>query len=144
MCSYCGCRAFPLVGQLSAEHEAIVNAAGLLVRAVRAGSDSLAALDDLLALLIPHTAAEESGLFAELQAEGTLAGAVDQLRAEHDDIHTVLGRVNRDAPDWEPVLAALDRLRRHIDHEENGLFPAAVIALPIDAWDRITPARANH
>lgn len=27
--------------------------------------------------------------------------------------------------------------------EEDGLFPAAVIALPSPAWDRITPARVD-
>lgn len=37
------------------------------------------------------------------------------------------------------MLAALDRPHRHIDNEEHRLFPAAVIALPIPAWDRITP-----
>ncbi|MBO4204450.1 hemerythrin domain-containing protein [Micromonospora echinofusca] len=144
MCSYCGCRDFPLVGRLSAEHEAIANAAGQLARAVRTGDGAVAALDDLLALLLPHTATEENGLFSELRAEGSLAEAVDLLCAEHDDIHGVLGRVDRADPDWEPVLAALDRLRRHIDHEENGLFPAAVIALPIDAWDRVTPATVDR
>jgi hemerythrin-like domain-containing protein len=41
------------------------------------------------------------------------------------------------------VLAALDRLHRHIDNEEHGLFPAAVIALPIDAWDRVTPEHGH-
>lgn len=102
-------------------------------------ADPATALDDLLALLMPHTATEETGLFAELRAEGSLTAAVDQLCAEHDDIHGVLGAVDRTAPDWPTVLAALDRLYRHIDNEEHGLFPAAVIALPIDAWDRITP-----
>jgi hypothetical protein len=52
-----------------------------------------------------------------------------------------LGAVDRAAPDWPTVLAALERLHRHIDNEEHGLFPAAVIALPIPAWDRITPSR---
>nr|WP_030498893.1 hemerythrin domain-containing protein [Micromonospora purpureochromogenes] len=141
MCNYCGCREFPLIGQLSAEHEAIANAAGRLRGAVRAGGpDALVALDALLALLMPHTATEEDGLFVELRAEGSLAGAVAKLCAEHDDIHGVLGGVDRADPDWPAVLAALDRLHRHIDNEEHGLFPAAVIALPIPAWDRITPA----
>ena len=49
----------------------------------------------------------------------------------------------RAAPDWPVVLAALERLHRHIDNEEHGLFPAAVIALPIDAWDRVTPVVAS-
>ena len=143
MCNYCGCREFPLIGRLSAEHEAIANAAGLLRGAVRAGGpDALVALDALLALLMPHTATEEDGLFEELRAEGSLAEAVAKLCAEHDDIHGVLGGVDRADPDWPAVLAALDRLHRHIDNEEHGLFPAAVIALPIPAWDRITPAEA--
>ncbi|MET9302954.1 hemerythrin domain-containing protein [Micromonospora aurantiaca] len=143
MCNYCGCREFPLIGRLSAEHEAIANAAGRLRGAVRAsGPDALVALDALLALLMPHTSTEEDGLFVELRAEGSLAGAVAKLCAEHDDIHGVLGGVDRADPDWPAVLAALDRLHWHIDNEEHGLFPAAVIALPIPAWDRITPAEA--
>lgn len=141
MCNYCGCRAFPLIAALTAEHEAITNAAGRLRRAITHGDgDPVAALDDLLALLMPHTRTEETGLFVEVRAEGSLTEAVDRLCAEHVDIHGVLGAVDRSAPDWSPVLAALDRLHRHIDNEEHGLFPAAVVALPIEAWDRITPA----
>ena len=140
MCNYCGCREFPLIGQFTVEHEAIANAAGRLHRAIVNGeSDPIRALDEMLALLVPHTATEEAGLFAELRAEGSLAEAVERLCAEHDDIHGVLGTVDRTAPDWPAVLAALERLHRHIDNEEHGLFPAAVIALPIDAWDRVSP-----
>lgn len=141
MCNYCGCREFPLIGRLSAEHLAVEESAGLLRRAITDGrhADAVRLLDELLALLVPHTATEEGGLFSELRAEGTLAEAVEQLCAEHDDIHGVLGSIDRAAPDWPVVLAALGRLRRHIDNEEHGLFPAAVIALPISAWDRITP-----
>lgn len=144
MCNYCGCRSFPLIAQLTEEHERITNAAGRLRRAVtQPGADPGAALDELLALLKPHTSTEETGLFAELRAEGSLAGAVAKLCAEHEDIHGVLGAVDRAAPDWSAVLAALDRLHRHIDNEEHGLFPAAVIALPIDAWDRVTTSPAD-
>jgi hypothetical protein len=141
MCNYCGCREFPLIARLTADHEAIAVVAGRLRRAITHGeADPVAALDRLLALLLPHTGVEESGLFVELRTEGSLAEAVERLCAEHDDIHGVLGAVDRSAPDWRPVLAALDRLHRHIDNEEHGLFPAAVIALPIEAWDRVTPA----
>lgn len=139
MCNYCGCREFPVVGQLTAEHEAIANSAGRLRTAVTSGvGDPLVQLDALLALLMPHTDTEERGLFVALRAEGGFTEAVDQLCDEHDDIHGVLGAVDRAAPDWSSVLAALDRLHRHIDNEEHGLFPAAVIALPISAWDRLT------
>lgn len=140
MCNYCGCRDFPLIARLTEEHEAIAEAAGRLRRAITHGAaDPVAALDNLLTLLMPHTATEEAGLFAELRAEGSLTEAVDKLCDEHDDIHGVLGAVDRNTPDWPTVLAALDRLHRHIDNEEHGLFPACVFALPIDAWDRVTP-----
>ncbi len=144
MCNYCGCREFPLIGRLTAEHEAIAEAAGRLRDAITKGTgDPQALLDALLGLLKPHTAAEERGLFAELRAEGSLAGAVEQLCAEHDDIHGVLNAVDRSGPDWPAVLGALQRLRRHIDNEEHGLFPAAVIALPIPAWERLDPRPAE-
>jgi hypothetical protein len=138
MCNYCGCREFPLIARLTEEHEAISNAAGRLRRAITdKQAEPVAALDELLYLLMPHTGAEETGLFLELRTEGSLTEAVDKLCAEHADIHGVLAAVDRAAPDWPPVLAALDRLHRHIDNEEHGLFPAAVIALPMEAWDRI-------
>jgi hemerythrin-like domain-containing protein len=145
MCNYCGCRAFPLIAQLTGEHEAIANAGGRLRRAIADhDADPLAALGELLALLGPHTGTEETGLFRELRAEGSLAEEVEKLCAEHDDIHAVLGGVDRTSPDWPAVLAALDRLHRHIDNEEHGLFPAAVIALPLDAWDRVTPGQQRQ
>jgi hemerythrin-like domain-containing protein len=144
MCNYCGCRDFPLIARLTEEHEEIADAAGRLRRAItNHETDPVVGLDELLAHLTPHTNVEETGLFVELRAEGSLAEEVDKLCAEHDDIHGVLGAVDRTAPDWPAVLAALDRLHRHIDNEEHGLFPASVIALPIDAWDRVTPEHAR-
>lgn len=144
MCNYCGCREFPLIGRLSQEHWDIAECSGALRRAI--GEDrhdrAMVLLDELLARLIPHTTIEESGLFAELRADGALADEVRRLCAEHADIHGVLGTVDRAAPDWPAVLKALDRLHQHIDHEEHGLFPAAVIMLPLAAWDRITPDRS--
>jgi len=145
VCNYCGCRAFPLIARFTADHEQISDAAGRLRRAVTTGAgDPLVRLDELLALLVPHTDTEEAGLFVALRAEGSLTAAVDDLCDEHDDIHGVLGAVDRTAPDWPAVLAALDRLHRHIDNEEHGLFPAAVMALPIAAWDRLTPDPAGR
>lgn len=114
-------------------------------RAITHGeADPVTALDELLDLLMPHTSTEENGLFVEVRAEGSLAEAVEKLCAEHDDIHGALGAVDRAAPDWPAVLAALERLHRHIDNEEYGLFPASIIALPIGAWDRVTPENPDH
>jgi hemerythrin-like domain-containing protein len=143
MCNYCGCRDFPLVALLTEQHDAIEEQAGELRRAILGGreADASRRLEALVGLLGPHTTTEERGLFAELRAEGSLTEAVERLCGEHVDIHGVLGAVDRAAPDWPTVLAALERLHRHIDNEEHGLFPAAVNDLPIPAWDRITPSR---
>ncbi|TMR89736.1 hemerythrin domain-containing protein [Nonomuraea basaltis] len=145
MCNYCGCREFPVIGRLSQEHWDIRECAGALRRAIHEGRHDAAEtlLDELLARLVPHTATEESELFAELRAEGSLADEVERLCAEHADIHGVLGTIDRATPDWPAVLKALDRLHQHIDHEEHGLFPAAVIMLPLTAWDRITPEQSS-
>ena len=137
MCDYCGCHDFPLIRRFADEHLVIEETAGALRRAIMSGDTATAVplRERLRGLLLPHTEAEERGLFAELRDEGSLAGAVSALCAEHADLHAALA-----SPDRTTVLPALDRLHRHIDNEEHGLFPAAVIALPIDAWDRITTA----
>ncbi|MEV0308363.1 hypothetical protein [Nonomuraea fuscirosea] len=72
MCNYCGCREFPLIGRLSQEHWDIAERSGALRRAIgeKRHDRAMVLLDELLARLIPHTAIEESGLFAELRADG--------------------------------------------------------------------------
>jgi hemerythrin-like domain-containing protein len=144
MCNYCGCLEFPLVRQLTDEHEAIQDAAGRLRPLVLQGryAEARQRLADLVGLLVSHTAAEEGSLFAELRNEGTLAAEVEQLCAQHKDIHSALGPADDASLDWTAVLPALDLLRQHIDDEEYDLFPAAVLTLPIPVWDRITPLPA--
>ena len=137
MCSYCGCRANTVIARYSAEHDEIVNAMGVLRRAANAGDHDSAriAARDLAGLLDPHTASEERSLFAELRRDAEFAAHVDGLCAEHREIDGVLARVAEG--DFEVVGALEDILRRHIDKEENGLFPAAVIALDGPAWERV-------
>lgn len=133
MCTYCGCRATPLIKQWSDEHEAIVNALGDLRRCVPTGG---APLDEarmaLRALLVPHTDLEERTLFAHLREQDEFADAVTELCAEHEHIDAALDAVT--AGDHASYDALEHLLRRHIDKEENGIFPAAVIALTGDAW----------
>lgn len=140
MCSYCGCRANTVIARYSAEHDEIVNAMGVLRRAASAGDRDAAgvAAGDLAGLLDPHTSSEERSLFAELRRDAEFTAHVDGLCAEHREIDAALARV------IEGDLAAAgmleDILRRHIDKEENGLFPAAVIALDGPAWERVVSA----
>ena len=137
MCSYCGCRAITVIGRLSAEHVAITNAAGALRRAVLAGDGEATATagEKLISLLDPHTTGEERGLFAELRLDPEFAAHVDTLCGEHREINAHLARVTQG--DHSGVVALETLLRRHIDKEENGVFPAAAIALDWAAWDRI-------
>ena len=126
-----------MIARYSAEHDEIVNAMGILRRTASAGDRDGArvAVGDLAGLLEPHTSSEERSLFAELRRDAEFTAHVDGLCAEHREIDAILARV------VEGDLAAAgmleDILRRHIDKEENGLFPAAVIALDGPAWERV-------
>lgn len=134
MCSYCGCQSLTVIGRLTAEHVAIIDAAGALHRA--ASAPDLNSAGRALALLLdPHTRSEESGLFAELALLEGFADHVSSLCAEHVDLDADLAAIIGGRHDL--VERFLARLRRHIDREENGLFPAAAIALDAEALDRL-------
>ena len=137
MCACCGCLDLDVVGTLAAEHAAILDVAGALRVAAAAGdvAAAVAAGHRLGALLGPHTRGEETGLFAELARLDEFAGPVARLCSEHGALDAALGAVL--AGDLSGVDAFLTDLRRHVDREENGLFPAAVIALSADALQRL-------
>ncbi|MFN8212160.1 MAG: hemerythrin domain-containing protein [Dehalococcoidia bacterium] len=126
-----------MIGRLSTEHVAIINATGALRRVALDGDGAGAAtaVEVLAALLDPHTRGEEQGLFAELRLDEDFAGHVEALCAEHREIDARLAKVA--AGDHAEVQELENLLRRHIDKEENGIFPAAAVALDGAAWDRI-------
>lgn len=137
MCSYCGCRSISVIGELTEEHERIINAAGELRRAASTG-DATAAGEHARAvawLLHSHTAREERGLFRELRLDAEFTDHIDSLTDEHDEIDLLLEEVL--AGELARVTQLVDLLRAHIDREEDGLFPAAAIALFGPAWERV-------
>ena len=140
MCSYCGCRAITVIADLTRDHEAAVNVLGDVSRSAARGdaSSARASAAALAALLERHTRDEELGLFVELRREPELAEHVDSLAAEHDAVDDLVERVAGGDLTAAAPLEAL--LRRHIDKEENGLFPAAVIALDGPRWDTVVAA----
>ena len=106
-----------------------------------------AAVTTVRALLEPHAAAEESGLFAVLAEDAEFTEHVHGLCREHTALHQLLDRVAAGSYTLFPVFEKM--LRAHIDREENGLFPAAAIAFAGLEWERVTaltpgpePARA--
>ena len=123
--------------QLSDEHEEILNAVGSLRRAASTGdaSGTCALVGKLSALLDRHSAFEERGVFAELKTDPEFAAHVDSLAADHHRVHELLSMVA--SGDLGAAAEAERALRRHVDREENGLFPAAAVSLDGSAWARI-------
>lgn len=137
MCSYCGCAETPVLGGFMADHVEVVNMLGDVRRAFADGSDSDIARTTiaLRRLLDDHTDSEERGLFAVLRNEAELVDTVEELIREHRLIEDVMDRLQSgDASAYDEVEHLL---RRHIDKEDNGLFPAAVIALDGPGWERV-------
>ena len=142
MCAYCGCHSIAPIDRFSAEHDDIVNATGAMRRATSAG-DAAATAEAaayLASMLDQHTRAEEESLFAALRGDPEFTEHVDRLCTEHRDIAEHLARLAtgdlKSAETFERVL------RDHIDKEENGLFPAAVIALDAATLEQLA-ARAT-
>ena len=142
MCTYCGCESIEVIGRFMAEHTDIVNAAGVLRRAVASGDRGAVerAADGVAALLHPHTRAEEVGLFTVMRRQEEFTEHIDSLCAEHVTLDAQLGRI---AAGEHDLYGAFEHdLRHHIDREDNGLFPASAIALEGPDWaevDETTP-----
>lgn len=147
MCSYCGCEALVPIGRFMAEHGTIIDALGVLERACAAGDQArVDAADELAAWLDPHTGAEEVGLFAVLGRQEEFTEHIAALCAEHASLDADLARIRTgDVAGLDDFVVAL---RNHIDREENGLFPAAAIALDGPDWEEVValtpPPHGGH
>ena len=134
MCSYCGCDSIEVIGRFMSEHVEIINATGGLREAVLSGhTDALSrASARVTALLWPHTAAEESGLFRVMARDDVYAEHIAGLCAEHATLESLLAAIT--PGDRNAMERFENALREHIDKEDNGLFPAAAIALDGSDW----------
>ena len=142
MCSYCGCDSIEVIGRFMAEHVEIINANGELRAAVHSGNaEALEAARSVVAgLLWPHTVAEEAGLFQVMARDEVYASHIASLCAEHESLAVHLAAIT--AGDSAAMALFENELRDHIDKEDNGLFPAAAIALGGAEWievHEITP-----
>lgn len=147
MCEYCGCQEVTAIGDLTREHDLVVALIGR-GRAAAAATDvpALAELAvEIAAVLAPHTAVEERGLFPALAGE--FPEKVAALHDEHRRIEAVLAEAADGAPAdpaWPDRLAeALRLLREHILKEQDGVFPAALSTLGPDEWDAVDRVRAQ-
>ena len=137
MCSYGGGQSIDMIGRFMAEHDEIVNATGELRRAVLGEEpDAVApARAEVARLLWPHTEAEEVGLFRVMAREEEFTDHIATLCGEHRTLDDYLSEVEFGATAAMALFE--DALREHINKEDNGLFPAAAIALSGPDWDEV-------
>ena len=152
MCSHCGCRAIGPIADLTCEHEVIRNEMGEVRRAFDRGDLDAAAdhLTTLLPVLVVHDTVEELAIYPSMEKVPMQADKVGVLFDEHDEVDRVLdtaiGTLRETGPStvaWTEVLRVFAMLWEHIDHEENGLFPAAAIAFETEDWERAEQVRAQ-
>jgi iron-sulfur cluster repair protein YtfE (RIC family) len=138
MCHYCGCRDIPLIRDFIAEHERATNLGGDAVRALDRGDlvRARALLHNMGVELRSHWQGEEDGLFAVLGRDELFAEHIGPLVREHRELEELLRTVDLSDPaDQGRVRTAVFELHEHIAKEEDGLFPASLIALGGDEWD---------
>ena len=148
MCEYCGCQQIATIAELYREHDDVAAQVGL-IRSALAGErleEVAAGCRQILVILAPHTVVEEEGLFPEMADE--FPDHIEALRSDHREIEKVLGEA-ADGPPEDPtwpdrLLRALHLLGEHILKEQDGVFPAALIALDPDQWERIEAVRAQN
>jgi hemerythrin-like domain-containing protein len=147
MCEYCGCQEIAVIGELTREHDAVVALISQVQSALASQrlQDVVEICRQISSILAPHTVVEEQGLFPEMADE--FPDHIEALRSEHRDIERVLDEATRGGPDdptWPDRLrGALFLLREHILKEQDGVFPAALVALDSDQWERIEAVRAQ-
>ncbi len=137
MCSYCGCDSIVCIGRFMDEHVDLINRTGHLRRACSAADPRgvLAAATAVDELLDPHSHAEEVGLFAVLAEDEEFAEHVESLREDHRELARLLALIASGA--HEHFGAFEHAMHRHLDREDNGLFPASAIRLAGPEWDRV-------
>jgi hypothetical protein len=135
VCDHCGCRRFPRIAELTAEHEAILALGWELAERVSARrAVDPAASGRLLGLVRSHTAKEETGLYPLLLEAAALEWETcDALEGEHRELEAALtgGVFDR---------RAFYALAAHVEQEEMELFPQAMLRFEDDSWDALALA----
>lgn len=146
MCEHCGCRGVEPIAELMDEHLELLDLSGEVRRHLQLGNRSAAweALGLLGHLLEHHVDREERGLFTALREQGNFVDAVDELEGEHLDLDEELSELDATATDFdERVAGLLDVLSLHIDKENLGVFPVAVVTLGAHGWDTVAAAHES-
>ena len=147
MCEYCGCRGNDAIAELMDEHYALLDEAHLVRRAMAAG-DREGALDHLHRLvghLDTHVRREEEGIFTALRDRDEYVEEVALLEKEHGAFDAAIAELDPASPDFEQAVSTLFlELDEHIERENLGIFPASVVTLGAEGWQKVDRARTDH
>ena len=129
------------------EHFVLLELAGDVRRALAAGDRGGATqvLQVLADRLDRHVGREERGVFTALKEQGDFADAVVELEAEHVSFDQRLSSLDPAGESFaRDVAALLDELREHIDKENLGVFPVAVVSLGTSGWETVSRAHDDE
>ena len=143
MCEHCGCRGVEPIARLMDEHLALLDLGGENKRHLAVGDrrGAWALLGRFAHDLDHHVDREERGLFQALKDQGDFADAVVELEDEHVDFDEAISDLGLDDADLGArVDELLADLTLHIDKENLGIFPVAVVTLGAAGWDTVAAA----
>ena len=146
MCEHCGCRGVEPIAQLMDEHLSLLDIGGEIRRHLDAGDrrGAWVLLGRFARELTEHVGREERGLFQALRDQGDFVDAVAELEGEHTDFDEELSDLGLDDADLEARVAELlQHLEVHIDKENLGIFPVAVVTLGASGWNTVAEAHQS-
>ena len=147
MCEHCGCRGVAPIAELMDEHFELLELAGDARRKLDAGNRAavVSVLVKLGRHLDRHVRREERGVFAALKSQGDFVDAVTELEQEHISFDAQLASLDVAGDDFDVrVERLMDDLSEHIDKENLGIFPVAVVTLGAAGWEIVTTAHSEH
>ena len=131
------------IARLMDEHLALLDLGGEIKRHLAVGDRRGAweLLGRFAHDLDHHVDREERGLFQALKDQGDFGDAVAELESEHADFDEMLSDLGFDDGDLDVrVEQLLAELSVHIDKENLGIFPVAVVTLGAAGWDTVAAA----
>lgn len=136
MCEYCGCHQNPYLGRLMDEHDQLMSLGDSAVRALNDGDDATATtrMTEFTTLLKAHNDVEERGVFAAMRQLGEFVELIDELAAEHRQLHARLDAAEHNVPPIHELGTLLNDLAEHIEKENRGVFPFAYSAFSTNEW----------
>jgi hemerythrin-like domain-containing protein len=133
------------IAELMDEHTAPLDEAYEVRKALceRDPGRAMELLRTLVGHLDQHVRREETGIFPALRGTGEFIEEVDELEGEHRDLDAALDGLDIHAPDFaQRVTDLLHALDLHVERENLGVFPVAIVTLGADGWNIIDRAHA--